>query len=87
MADALADRMAFPDLPKRFAKPIPSLIADVNEFLAAAETLGVNIADLRWLCKEDGSMWLDAARVIRLAQEKAKTMKKGTVTVIGNEEC
>jgi len=64
---------------------LPAFVTDVNEFASAAETLGITIAELRWLCKEDGSMWLDAARVIRLAQEKAKTMKKGAVTIVEND--
>jgi hypothetical protein len=87
MAGALADRIAFPHLPAKFAKPIPSLVADVNEFMASAEMLDVNIAELRWLCQQDGSFWLDAARVMRAANEQARKRKKGAVTVIGNEEC
>jgi hypothetical protein len=84
MATAYAYRIALKDkLPKKLAKPVPPLLTDVNEFIAAAEVLGVNIAELRWLCQQDGSMWLDAARVMRLAQSQAEKIKKGSVTVVG----
>lgn len=78
----LAERLAFPNLPKRFARPLPAWITDVNEFAAAAEELGITIAELRWLCQQDGSLWLDAARVKRLAHSKANEMRKGATRII-----
>jgi hypothetical protein len=53
--------------------------------MLAAETLGVSIAELRWMGKQDGSMWLDAARVMRYAKGRAEQLKKGQVTIVQDD--